>query len=191
MQLDVGSICGKKHTRFLHLTGGTQMGKSAGDSPTAAKSKSQVTDTMASASSGFVGAAEGPAIAALPIVPVKVKGKGHDTWRVTYALLDRGSTNTFYSEELLHNLFMQGDPTSLMLTTLEKENSETPATVVALEVTSLDDTGMVRLPRVYSRPKLTVGAPCVHEELNKWVHLRNLRLPRVGRNVDRVDLLIG
>ena len=41
-----------------------------------------------------------PEIKALPIVPVKVKGRGKDVIVTTYALLDSGSTSSWCSQTL-------------------------------------------------------------------------------------------
>ena len=59
----------------------------------------------------------------LPVVLVKVRAKGSNTFINTYAFLDGGSNTTFCSDQLLKDYGVRGVDTTLSLTTMERENS--------------------------------------------------------------------
>jgi len=61
----------------------------------------------------------------LPIVPVKVRARSADPPVLTYAFLDSGSNTTFCSQQLMETLAVDGEQTTLSLTTLGKQNSVT------------------------------------------------------------------
>jgi hypothetical protein len=54
----------------------------------------------------------------MPIVPVKVKCAESSRVVNTYVLLDAGSNTTFCTEELLNQLGVKGERTTVLLTTL-------------------------------------------------------------------------
>ena len=86
---------------------------------------------------------------ALPIVPVKVKGRGKGTIIETYALLDNGSMATFCTEQLLEDLGVHGKKCELSLATTENENTKSECIVACLEVMDLEDNVMVEMPTVF------------------------------------------
>ena len=96
-------------------------------------------------------------VASLALVPVKVKAPGSDVIVKTYAFLDNGSNASFCSEDLAAQLGLTGRPTSLTLTTIEREESKSASRVVSLQVMDLEEENAVELPCVFTRLKLPVA----------------------------------
>ena len=96
-------------------------------------------------------------VVGLAVVPVKVKAPGSERTVKTYAFLDNGLNTSFCSEELAMQLGLSGRPTTLSLTSMEKENSRAKSLVVSLEVFDLKEENIVVLPVVFTRPKLPDG----------------------------------
>ena len=88
---------------------------------------------------------------------MKVKAPGRERTVKTYAFLDNGLNTSFCSEELAMQLGLSGRPTTLSLTTMEKENRRAKSLVVSLEVFDLKEENIVVLPVVFTRPKLPDG----------------------------------
>ena len=57
----------------------------------------------------------------------------------------------------MEKLAVNGEKTSLLLTTLEKQNSVTECQVFKLEVFDLEEHNFVELPTVFSTPKLPIS----------------------------------
>ena len=133
----------------------------------------------------------GPGKVTLPIVPIKVRGRGEQQFVKTYALLDTRSTQSFCSEDLTRRLGIYSKKDTIRLTTLEQKEVQVNTSVVHLEVADLDDTHLFSLSDVLSRSQLNVGlnSLAVQEDLSHWPHLRDLLIPDV--NIDDVHLLIG
>ena len=68
-----------------------------------------------------------------PVVEVRVTAESEHS-ATTYALLNNGSTNTFCSTGLIHNLRSRGQRASLGLTTPEGEDSKFKTLVLELEL---------------------------------------------------------
>ena len=179
--------CGKKHTRFIHITqksanNETELKRVASNENVATNNYANENDCNASAK---------PIKTALPIVPVKVKDSNGNFTISTYALLVSGSTNSFCSKNLIDKLSLKGKMTKLVLTTLEKEKSESTCKVVSLEVMGMHSKESVNLPYVFSKPKLPVPvehAPS-HDDIARWPHLKSIDFPSV--DIEEVTLLIG
>jgi hypothetical protein len=125
----------------------------------------------------------------LPIVPVKVKTQNGGTI-VTHAFLDSGSNSTFCSQQLKDQLQIDGKKTRFSLTTLEKENSPIECDVVQLEIYDMNESHMIELPTVFSRPVLPISPDDIprQEDLDRWSHLQELYIPKIDAPV---GLLIG
>ena len=63
-------------------------------------------------------------ITGMLVLPVKVKVKDFNRTVETYAFLDGDSNTSFITESLLTELGAKGDPTTLSLTTMEREKSK-------------------------------------------------------------------
>ena len=131
---------------------------------------------------------------ALPIVSVFVRGKGQTNYIHTHALLDPGSNKTFCSKDLVKQLELKGEKTSLSLETLS-EGKDMDALEVSLEVTATkgpkNKRKIVKLPRVYALtrfPSLRDSTPS-QADVKKWDHLKYLEIPL--REKSGITLLIG
>ena len=126
----------------------------------------------------------------LAILPVKVKAKGSDQMIQTYAFLDNGSNTSFCSEKLANQLNLSGKRTTLLLTTMERENSKTDCRVVSLEVLDLDEENLFELPVVFTRPNLpvTTESAANQQDVEKWQYLSEVKIPNIDADV---SLLIG
>jgi len=93
----------------------------------------------------------------LSVIPVKVMAPGQANMVKTYAFLDISSNTSCCSEELIKQLGLSGRETSLSMTTMEKENSQTECLVVSLEVLDIEEENIVKVPVVFTRPKLPVS----------------------------------
>ena len=113
---------------------------------------------------------------ALPIVTVKVKGKGKDKYITTNALLDTGSNQTFCSQELLSALSLTGEDATLNLETLNKDSCSR-VRIVSLEVLGTTTRGskVISLPCVHGLnhfPDLVSNTSNI--DLQKWEHIRDI-----------------
>ena len=129
---------------------------------------------------------------ALPIVPVRVKGKGCNNYITTHALLDTGSDRIFCSQSLIKRLNINGVSTSLSLSTLN-DNKESDVVEVSLEVSSVIDTESpaISLPIVFAVqtfPTL-VSSIARTTDIEMWEHLKDLPIPHV--DASDVTLIIG
>lgn len=129
-------------------------------------------------------------IKALPIVPVKVKGKGSRNVVKVYALLDTGSTSTWCSSNLLKQLEVRGRDEEISLTTIGRSNVHIATQRVSLEVMDLDENVMVELSEVYTTSDLHVSSSNIprQRDVDFWPHLQGVKLPHIQ---GIVELLIG
>ena len=128
---------------------------------------------------------------ALPIVPVKVKGRGNGEIITTYALLDNGSTSTWCSESLAEKLGVVGPRIQVSLSTIEKDCNPTSCLRVSLEIMDMDEINMIELPEVLTKEKLNIstdGLAC-QDDANRWSHLAGIQVSE--RINAEVELLIG
>ena len=132
-----------------------------------------------------------PEIKALPIVPVKVKGRGKDVIVTTYALLDSGSTSSWYSESLAKRLDVIGSRVEVSLSTVETDSIRLSCCRVNLEVMDIAKVNVVELPEALTKDKLNVSTDCVssQDDVDRWPHLLNIKVPKVIRS--EVELFIG
>ena len=128
---------------------------------------------------------------ALPIVPVKVKGRGRDEIITTYALLDNGSTSTWCSEGLAKKLGVAGPRIQVSLSTIEKDSNPTSCFRISPEIMDMDEVNMIELPEVLTKEKLIIstdGISC-QDDVLRWPHLSGIQ---VSEKINaEVELLIG
>ncbi|PFX33001.1 hypothetical protein AWC38_SpisGene2090 [Stylophora pistillata] len=89
--------------------------------------------------------------------PVKVKAPDSDLIVETYAFLDNGSNVSFNSEDLANQLGLSGCPTSLHLTTMDREESRSAAQIISLHVTDLEEENLVELLCVYKNKAASIS----------------------------------
>lgn len=85
---------------------------------------------------------------------------------------------------------VEGEKTTLTLTTLGKQNSVTECRVFELEVFDLDEHNFVELPAVFSTPQLPVSEDSIpqQEDASRYPHLKGIQLPKIDACI---GLLIG
>lgn len=173
--------CGRKHSKFLHLPRGP-------DSRVLDSSLASTSDPLVS--SHFIRARNGKV--ALPIVAARVRGQDFDTFVDTYALVDPGGTGAHCSAQLAEQLGLVGKKTTFTLTTIAQKDVPTTAEVVKLQVSDLEDTQVFNMPYVMVSPSLNIGLDNLArlDELNKWPHLADIKLPP-SLDANEVHLLIG
>ena len=189
--------CKFKHSTFLHRRV---------DSPTEEKSKSPQQPNekhegqhpakveQKNAKSACVNVNEGclnvQSVTGMPVLAVKVKAKDSHQPVETYALLDGGSNTSFVTQSLLKKLGIKGNQTTLSLTTMEKERSPLPSSVVSLEVSDLNGQSKINLPTVFSVTKLPVSKEDIprQSDVDRWPYLHGITTPEVDAEV---SLLIG
>ena len=128
---------------------------------------------------------------ALPIVPVKVEGRGSGEIITRYALLDYGSTSTWCSQGLAKKLGVEGPRIQVSLSTIEKDCNPTSCHRVCLEVIDINEINMVELSEALTKKKLNIstdGIAC-QDDVNRWSSLSGIQRPE--RINAEVELLIG
>ena len=117
-----------------------------------------------------------------------MKGRGQDTYIHTHALLDPGRNKTFCSHELINQLGLEEEDTSMSLSTLNA-GKDLWVKVVALEVTGdsirANQHHVVHLPTVYALnkfPALT-SSIATTADVKKWNHLKDVDVPKVNNKV--------
>ncbi|XP_022797621.1 uncharacterized protein LOC111335892 [Stylophora pistillata] len=184
--------CNGKHSSYLHP-------KSQLSVPVGCISSSSITEPRAQTRNqengqpAFNGHVKGrnddrSSATSLAIVPVKVKAPDSDLIVETYAFLDNGSNVSFCSEDLTNQLGLSGRPTSLQLTTMDREESRIAAQIFSLQVTDLEEENLVELPCMFTRTKLPVSLKngAHQEEIDRWPHLSRVRIPKIDSNVRRL-----
>ena len=180
--------CGQKHSKFLHLPSKPTKDFEATNQRVAAVPQSSA-QCSASVSSNFV--AESKEKVALPIVAVRVKGKGLDNYTDTYALIDPGGTSGYCSEELAQHLGVPRRNFTCNLSTIHESNTPVTADFVNLQVSNINGGPQFDMTGVMVRPSLNIGLDhlATSADLKKWPHLEGIQLPEL--NVNEVHLLIG
>ena len=176
------SGCQKKHHSLLHPPVETSERREGEGSLTASQGSVNVLKGGERPSEKRVG---------LRVVPVRVQGCGNSRIAETYALLDDGCDVSLCDPQLLEQLGLSWVQHQFTLSTLNKEDHEQSGREVTLQVTSVDATGSISLPRVWSGDKIPVseGSFPVPDDVKHWSHLSDIDLPHIdGR---KVMLLIG
>ena len=180
--------CGQKHSKFLHLPS-----KPSQESEVAKQQDVAVPHSPgqpnASENSSFVAGSKKRV--ALPIVAVRVRGKGRDDYTDTYALIDPGGTSGYCSEELAQHLGVPRNRCACSLSTIHESNTPVNADFVNLQVSNVNGGPLFDMTGVMVRPSLNVGLDnlATSTELKEWPHLKDLHMPKL--NVNEVHLLIG
>ena len=120
--------CRFKHSTFLHPRDYTPDKISKDSSPVLPREENRETANsiadnaqnrcMNATKMGSDVTGAGVIATGMPIVPVKVKCAESSRVVNTYVLLDAGSNTTFCTEELLNQLGVKGERTTVLLTTL-------------------------------------------------------------------------
>lgn len=127
---------------------------------------------------------------ALSILPVQIKHAKGNKIVQTYAFLDAGSTATFCTEELMHELNIQGQGTTILLKTMGQEKPVNCFKVAGLEVGDLHGETFMKLPEVYTHSEIPVTKENIptQDDIKKWPYLKEVQLVTVDKEV---GILIG
>ena len=124
--------CGKRHCNLLHRQ--RVVKEETSDSSGAADASKDAEGPAATGCSVVTSEVKGEGM--LPVVPVVVRSGGME--QVVNALLDTGSTATFCSSQIVQSLSLSEKPTSIALTTLDREERHTSTTIVQFEIAAVD-----------------------------------------------------
>lgn len=143
---------------------------------------------MSSNACGHTGA--GNSKCALSIIPVQVKSVKGNKISQTYALLDPGSSATFWTERLAQKLCLEGKQMTILLRTMAQEKPIKSGLVSGLEVSELNGMTFIPLPDVYTQKFMPVTKENIptQEDIKQWPYLSEVQLPHIDCDI---DLLIG
>ena len=177
--------CGKKHNRFLHLprSGDDSQEPSAAlnDGNTQVKTTTSVNCNYSKLNSGKI---------ALPIMAVRVRGKGRRNYIDTYALCDSGSNQTYVSRHLADSLSLSRKAMVIDEATISgTQTIEVQLSDILLSNT--EDSCTFEASDVIIKPSLNIGlmSRVSQDELSNWQHLKDINVPDV--QADDVHILIG
>ena len=122
----------------------------------------------------------------MAVVPVKVWLKSAGSPVITYAFLDNGSSSSFCTESLMRQLGVDGTPTRISPTTLEKKDSPVDSFVVKdLVISDLDENVFIELPALYTRPEIPVSKEDIptQGDIDQWPHLCGVSLTEVDAEI--------
>ena len=178
--------CSRPHPTPLHFTNKDsreEMAKDNCEQQSVSSALVQTAETF-----GVTGAGKEDCV--LSIVPVCIKSQKGTKTVTTYAFLDPGSSATFATESLIHQLNMNGRNVSISLRTMGNESIVTTRIVTGLEISSLDSNQFVELSEVYSQKDIPVTKDNIprQEDIDSWPHLKEVRIPTIQAEV---GLLIG
>lgn len=177
-------ICRKIHPTILHIETKEKQSQEPAQTERPDATMSSALVSLNAGSHTGAGAKE----CALAIVPVKVKlGNGTVT---TYAFLDGGSTATFCSEALMHQLNAKGKRVGILLKTMGQERPVVSYKIPGLQVAALKGKAFLKLPDVYTHETIPVTTANIpqEEDIKKWPYLQKLDLARIDAGI---GLLIG
>ena len=125
---------------------------------------------------------------ALPIVPVKVRGKGQSEYIHTFAMLDTGCNRTFCSTSLLDKLGVSGEAVAMDVDTIAQRGS-TKVIKVSLEATGTfgkqKRRKLVQMPNVYAIENFIKlkDSVIIKEDVNDIQHLKDIPVPSKASEV--------
>ncbi|KAK0143396.1 hypothetical protein N1851_018466 [Merluccius polli] len=166
--------CQYKHPTLLHING-----------EKAAQMQTPVNSALITANY-----ATGASHCALAIVPVLVKASKGSRTIMTYAFLDPGSTATFCSENIMHQLKVNGRRTEVALRTMGQEQTVKCYEITGLEVGHIDGSKFIELPTVYTQGDIPVSKDnlLTQNDLKRFPYLSGITLQSIDADV---EILIG
>ena len=173
--------CGKKHNRFLHLPTNDAPNPVSTLNDTKVKTTTAVNCNYSKSASGKI---------ALPIMAVRVRGKGRRNYTDTYALCDSGSNQTYISRHLADSLGLSRKAMVIDEATIRgTQTIDVQLSDIILSNTA--DTCTFEARDVIIKPNLNIGltSRVSEEELSNWEHLKEVHIPDV--QADDVHILIG
>ena len=183
--------CSAKHPSILLVTKDVPAAPQRDEGRNSEMTRNEVTSAFVEAdhkSRRDTGAGNGETI--LLIVSVMIKSKRSNKVRQVYAFLDQGSTATFCTNEVMHQLNLQGRKAELLLTTIGSEKKVNTHVLSDLEVCGLEEENYIDLPQVFTQLRTPVKRDNIPRQraVDQWPYLQEVRLPHIEAEV---CLLIG
>ena len=127
---------------------------------------------------------------ALAIVPVKIKVDKGNRFISTYAFLDPGSSASFCTENLMRKMSPKARKTTILLRTMGQERPVRTYEISGLEISHLDGSTYLNLPKVYTQDKIPVSKENIptKKDLERWPYLSRIQLDEIDADI---ELLIG
>lgn len=139
-------ICQRKHPTLLHISD-RRLKQETPQIPIPTEPKETSINSALVSADKVTGAGKECALA---IVPVQVRIAKGDKFLLTYAFLDPGSSATFCTENLMKQLNAKGRRTEILLRTMGQERPVKSYELTGLEVSNLDGSGYVDLPKIFT-----------------------------------------
>jgi hypothetical protein len=117
-------------------------------------SKKSVPSNVCSSTSNLEGA--GDMSCAMAIIPVRVKLKNKSQTIETYAFFDSGSSVSFCTEKLMHDLGAVGKRTRITINTMGISQTLNAFSVNGLQVSGLSMEHLVDMPKVFTKEEMPV-----------------------------------
>lgn len=180
--------CSAKHPSILHIVKDADSVLSGQDENTEITEVTSALIGTEHESSRDTGAGDGENI--LSIVPVKLKSKRSNKVIQIYAFLDQGSTGTFCTEDVMHQLNLRGRKSELLLTTMGSERKVSSHILSDLEVSGLEEENYIDLPQTFTQPSIPVKKENIplQTDVKQWPYLHGVRILHIAAEV---GLLIG
>ena len=142
--------CQRSHPTILHIENieNTNLEHQPTSSP--AERRTTVNSALVSAGESTGAGKNLP----LAIVPVKIKVDKGNRFISTYAFLDPGSSASFCTENLMSQLSPKARKTTILLRTMGQERPVRTCEISGLEISHLDGSTYLNLPKVYTQDKI-------------------------------------
>ncbi|KAK0154050.1 hypothetical protein N1851_003872 [Merluccius polli] len=179
-------ICQRKHPTLLHIDGRSLKQEAPQNLIPTEPKETSINSALVSADK-VTGAGKECALA---IVPVQVKVAKGNKSLLTYAFLDPGSSATFCTENLMKQLNAKGRRTEILLRTMGQERPVKSYELTGLEVSNLDGSEYIDLPKIFTQAKIPVSKEnlLTQADLEKWPHLSGIQLKEINADI---EILIG
>ena len=177
--------CAKGHPTVLHQD------KLDNTKEEKATTDKKIVNKMTSRPCSHTGAGEDDAYPT--IIPVTVYSRNTGISVETYAHIDQGSDAVFCTKSLQNQLGASGPETKLEIETIT-ETTLVKCQVLQLEVSDLDRSHVIKLPKVYTQESIPADASdvIVQEDISQFSYLEKVNLPKITHDANiHVGLLIG
>ena len=181
-----GDKCKRTHPTILHIENieNTNLEHQPTSSP--AERRTTVNSALVSAGESTGAGKNLP----LAIVPVKIKVDKGNRFISTYAFLDPGSSASFCTENLMRQLSPKARKTTILLRTMGQERPVRTYEISGFEISHLDGSTYLNLPKVYTQDKIPVSKENIptKKDLERWPYLSRIQLDEIDADI---ELLIG
>lgn len=179
-------ICKRKHPTLLHINSDGSPRMQAVSNSSNRMERPPINSALVSADYATGASKE----CALAIVPVQVKASKGSKTIMTYAFLDPGSSATFCTENIMHQLNARGHKTEVVLRTMGQERPVKSYELTGLEIGNIDGNVYIDLPKVYTQSKIPVSKDNLlsQHDLKRWPYLKEVTLQSIDADI---EILIG